>query len=117
MMKREASLGLSFMYAMIAIFIVSFAIVLLFFTEEGSTTVSITLIADLTIFRLIAYVIFTAGVWLWAKQKVKSAENSDLDEEAKFNHIELAQFYNQLWWKLIIGFTLYEVLFAQKLWM
>ncbi|POP51553.1 hypothetical protein [Zhongshania marina] len=116
MSDNQTSLVQVFFLTLLGVFITGYAVVLIFFTENGNTTVPATIIEDLTIFRIALYTLVVAVWWIWMGRKIKSARDIKEMGEARDMEIQRAEYYRTLWWKLAIGLVLYEVLFAQKLW-
>jgi hypothetical protein len=116
MRDNQTSLVQVFIISLLGVFITGYAVVLIFFTENGNTTVPETIIDDLTIFRVALYALVVSAWWIWTGRKIKIARHIKERGEARDLEIQRAEYYRTLWWKLAIGLVLYEVLFAQKLW-
>lgn len=114
MTDNKRGLIFTFMSTTLAIFIAAYMVVLVFFYENGETQVPKELITDLTPYRVALYTLLVAVAYIWPRRTSAS------DAEIELSQSEVnarKQFFAALWWKLILGFFLYEALFAQKLWM
>ncbi|EIF42868.1 hypothetical protein DOK_11826 [gamma proteobacterium BDW918] len=115
-MKNDRSLLWWFVVSLILVFLIGYAVVLLMGGESVSREDTSRFVSDWLGFRLIVYSLLTASCFLWARQTRKAESEKDSPEEREAFSLR-AKGIQTIAWKVPVLLGLYEILFAQKLWM
>ncbi len=115
-MRKQRSLTYWFITTTLVIFVIGYIAVIAMGGNSVSKEDTSSFVDNLLWFRLGLYSLLTAGCFLWGTRTKKGASMMD-DQEDKEILMERAESVLAFAWKVPILLGLYEVLFAQKLWM